>query len=254
MKLTILGTGTAIPQKTRTSPGYLISTSQHTYLFDIGPLAVHRMGELGIDFSNISTVFISHSHLDHILGLFHLLFVFKHPEYRIKKSSITIAGSSESISQIKKIIEACGDMIEPDSYHFIQFDPSVHYALDDEYSVACAPISHNASSLAYVLVKDNKKILVYTGDTDCNELVIEAAKDTQYLLMECSFPEEKKVANHLIPSECAYIASRASAAMTLLTHFYPEARQDLIEQQCSNLFTTDYMLLNDNQIIELSPT
>lgn len=252
MKLTVLGTGTAIPQKERTTPGYLLSVDQNPYLFDMGPLAVHRLMELNIDLASISTVFISHYHLDHILGLFHLLFVFKHPEYKKIKAKVKIAGSSESILKITKIIHAFGNMIEPESYSFEILGPSKKFQLSADYYLLAATVSHNNSSLAYMIFKDDKKIFVYTGDSDYDHSVIDAASGTQFLLMECSFPDQKKVANHLIPSQCAQIAFRSRAKMTLLTHFYPEAQSDLIEQQCSQSFVTDYLLLKDGQIIDLT--
>lgn len=252
MKLTVLGTGTAIPQKDRSSPCYLISIDQNNYLFDMGPLAVHRLEELNINLMSIATIFISHYHLDHILGLLHLLFIFKHPEYKQMKAKGRIVGSSESISKIRKIIQACGDMIETESYSLEILDPSRKYQLSTDYYLLTAPISHNYSSLAYMIFKDEKKVLVYTGDSDYDQSVIDAAYGTQFLLMECSFPDEKKVPNHLIPSQCAQIAFRSRAIMTFLTHFYPEAQSDLIEQQCAQSFVTDYKLLKDGQIIDLA--
>jgi ribonuclease BN (tRNA processing enzyme) len=41
------------------------------------------------------------------------------------------------------------------------------------------------------------------------------------LILECSHPDERKVASHLTPSECGEIAAAARCKHLVLTHFYP---------------------------------
>jgi 7,8-dihydropterin-6-yl-methyl-4-(beta-D-ribofuranosyl)aminobenzene 5'-phosphate synthase len=56
---------------------YLIETDEHRILFDVGQNAKqespspleHNMGALGVALDSIDTVFISHNHFDHVVGL-----------------------------------------------------------------------------------------------------------------------------------------------------------------------------------------
>jgi len=67
MKLTLLGTGTPAPSLRRQSSGYVIEHDGDMLLLDQGPGATHRFLESGRSLTDVSHVFISHLHYDHIM-------------------------------------------------------------------------------------------------------------------------------------------------------------------------------------------
>jgi ribonuclease BN (tRNA processing enzyme) len=85
-------------------------------------------------------------------------------------------------------------------------------------TIRSAPTNHIEGSLAYRLEADGKT-LVYSGDTDVSESLVELAKDTDLLILECANPF--KLQGHLTPKEAGQMAARAGAKRLLLTHFYP---------------------------------
>jgi len=251
MNLLIIGAGTAITQKNRTCPSYLLDIDSKFILLDVGPTAVYRLFELNFDLMQLSSILISHSHIDHILGLFHLLFIYKHPEFLEKKPKVNIIGSQNTIDLIKNVISNFEGMIEPTTYSLSSLTINEEFALEGEYKIKAYPISHHPSSLAYVFFKGNNKIFVYIGDTDFDKEIIRIAKDADYLLIECSFPNDIKIKGHLIPAQCAEIAHLAGVKNTILTHFYPQAKKELIEKECEKFFKSNFIIAEDNKSIKL---
>ena len=68
-RVTLLGTGTPIPSVKRFGPSTLVQVGGETFLFDCGRGATQRLWQLGIELSRVSTLFLTHLHSDHIVGI-----------------------------------------------------------------------------------------------------------------------------------------------------------------------------------------
>lgn len=66
MRLTLLGTGTPAPSLTRQSSGYLLEIGDDVIVLDHGPGAAHRLLEAGRKPTDVTHVFLTHLHYDHI--------------------------------------------------------------------------------------------------------------------------------------------------------------------------------------------
>jgi ribonuclease Z len=66
LRLWLLGTGTPTPSLERACSGYLIEAGRDRIVFDHGFGAYHRLLELGVPITDISHVFFSHHHYDHM--------------------------------------------------------------------------------------------------------------------------------------------------------------------------------------------
>ncbi len=73
MKITLLGTGTPAPSLTRQSAGYLVEIGNDVLVFDHGPGAHQRLLEAGYAASDVSHLFLSHYHYDHMMDYPRLL-------------------------------------------------------------------------------------------------------------------------------------------------------------------------------------
>src|SRR3989338_4846472 len=69
MKLTILGSGTAVPLLYRNNAGYLLEDDGKNFLLDSGAGSIRRMLELNVDLFSIDHIFYTHLHNDHINDL-----------------------------------------------------------------------------------------------------------------------------------------------------------------------------------------
>ena len=73
MKLTILGSGNAVPTKHRSSSAYLLEASGVHFLIDAGSGTVRRLLEHEYHLGGINHILLTHTHPDHISDLVPLL-------------------------------------------------------------------------------------------------------------------------------------------------------------------------------------
>jgi ribonuclease Z len=69
IKVTLLGTGSPIPDPQRFGPATLVQAGGQNLLFDAGRGVTTRLYQLKIPFREVTPVFITHYHSDHINGL-----------------------------------------------------------------------------------------------------------------------------------------------------------------------------------------
>ena len=73
MKLTILGTSSALPTSERYPSAHVLSAHERLYLIDCGEGTQIQLRKNKIRFGKINHIFISHLHGDHIFGIYGLL-------------------------------------------------------------------------------------------------------------------------------------------------------------------------------------
>ncbi len=220
MELTILGSGTIVPSTARWSPAHLLRLGGKTVLIDLGPGALRRTVEVGVEIGDIDLVCLSHFHPDHVADFVPLVFASKYAVGSHRTDDLMILAPEGFGELYSGLIEVFGAWIVPGDYR-IDIKEMRRDTLDGgSFSVSTAPVNHNPESIAFRFEGDNAA-LVYSGDTDWSEELIGLAEGADLLLIECSFPDEMKVPGHLTPSEAAEIAARAHVGHLVLTHLYP---------------------------------
>ena len=76
MKLTILGSSSALPTSERFPSAHVLNAHERLFLIDCGEGTQMQLRKNRIRFSKINNIFISHLHGDHIFGLYGLLSTF----------------------------------------------------------------------------------------------------------------------------------------------------------------------------------
>ena len=110
--------------------------------------------------------------------------------------------------------------------------------------------SKTTKSVTYRIQHKNKS-LVYAGDTEYCSEAINAAKNADFLLIECSLPDGKNVGGHLTPSLAGKIAAKAYVKNLILTHFYPEVLKTNIRKACNKEFNGRTILAKDRMNINI---
>jgi ribonuclease Z len=67
-RVTLLGTGAPPPVLDRFGPSTLVEAGREKFIFDAGRGAMQRLHQLGIPFAEITGVFLTHHHSDHVVG------------------------------------------------------------------------------------------------------------------------------------------------------------------------------------------
>jgi ribonuclease Z len=76
MKLTILGSSSALPTSERYPSAHVLNAHERLFLIDCGEGTQMQLRKCRIKFGKINHIFLSHLHGDHVFGLYGLLSTF----------------------------------------------------------------------------------------------------------------------------------------------------------------------------------
>lgn len=243
MELIILGSGTAIPTTRRSSPGLLIRVAGESLLFDGGSGTLKRLAEAGVDIREIDRVFYTHLHPDHTADLVPFLFALKNPDYKRAKA-LYLSGPPGFNGFYRHLIGIYGESIVPMDYSLHLKDLKDETWALEGWSITAKSVIHTRQSLAY-RIESGGKAIVYSGDTDYCQAIIDLAMGSDLLVLECAFPNERRSPGHLTPSLAGEIASKARCQRLVLTHFYPVCEGYDLLSQCRKTYSGEVTLAED---------
>ena len=251
MRLTTIGTGTAAPHPTRVAAAHLVETGDVRLLLDCGSGAVHRMAALGIAWSTITHVAITHFHADHISDLPMLLMGWQWGQLPARSEPATLIGPVGTIALLERMAAVYGAWMLAPSFPLtiVEIAPGIPISLSESVSLRAQPVPHTLESIAYSL-RDGKTQLVYTGDTGEDEALALWATGCDLLLAECSLPDAMALREHLTPRQAGALASRAQAKRLVLTHFYPPVEMIDIIAEVAERYAGPTVLATDGWFIE----
>ncbi len=220
MKVSLLGTGTSLPDPNRVQSGVLVEAGEQTLLLDIGSGILQRMTQSRVDLASIDHVFISHFHIDHcsdflsfcqslwLLGYDKTLELYAPP--RMREWSRGIYDIAFPYLREKLLVEK----------RVLKEDDAVHLG---PVTVSTAPTTHSTLESRAFRVEHEGKSLVYSSDTaPCRE-VIELTKGADILIHECNWLDgDHPKGVHTSPSELADIVERAEPRKVIINHVAPE--------------------------------
>lgn len=232
MRVTVVGTGTAVPNLERRQSSVVVESGGEVLVFDLGSGAVRGMLRAGLDPLSLDHIFFTHFHPDHTVDIVPLLFALKYGTTEPRTKPLTITGPQPFTEFYARITSVWGEWMTGDYPTDISELPQrcpspIELA---GLSITWASAEHRPESIAYRLESEGTSF-VYTGDTEYSLSVVELAQDADTLLIECSSSDGKPVPGHLTPSSVARIATEARARRVVLTHMYPPAEAlDLVSE------------------------
>ncbi|MCH7517650.1 MAG: ribonuclease Z [Candidatus Dadabacteria bacterium] len=248
MKLTILGSGTCIPNSKRGSSGYLLETPKSKILLDCGSGTTWKLEKIGIDYLEIDHIFFSHLHPDHTGDLVPFLFATKYSHIKKREKPLFLWGGKGFNNFFKALKKAYGNWIVPVGLNFDELKGGSDHFQD--FKITATKTRHIESSLAYKIEAEGKSI-VYSGDTDYSESLINLSVNTELLIIECALPNElAKISGHLTPGEVIKTINESKPKKVVVTHLYSECdEENVIETIRSNV---DAEVLEAQDLLEVS--
>jgi ribonuclease BN (tRNA processing enzyme) len=144
-----------------------------------------------------------------------------------------------------------GHWVEEEGYDLELIELGEGEIRRDGYTLNTRNVLHTPSSLAFRLESPDGKSLVYSGDTDYCEGILELGRGSRTMLLECSVPEEERAEGHLTPTLAGQIASECGAKKLILTHFYPLFVEIDIVDRVRKVFDGEVVLAKDMMKIEI---
>jgi len=147
IQLTILGSSSAIPTKTRNTTSQYLHFLNHRLLIDCGESTINTMVRLGLPYIQLDYIFISHLHTDHILGLPGLLSSFA---LKGREKPLTIF-SPVGLQELMEPLIGSTDLLPyPLAWHTV--DTLKQSLILDEklFTVETVPLFHRVPTTGYL--------------------------------------------------------------------------------------------------------
>jgi ribonuclease BN (tRNA processing enzyme) len=243
-ELIVIGSGTGIPSLRRGAPGLLVISDGTRLLIDSGSGTLGRMLEVGVTYRDPDLLLYTHIHPDHVSDLVPIIFASKYADHPREKELLCIGGPGFR-SYFEKLKNLYGSWIEPKSYPLTIKEISHEAFVYRDLRILSSPMAHISESVGYRIEFKDGKSMAISGDTGYCQNIIDLAFEVDLLVLECSFPDGRKVEGHLTPSLAGRIALESGCKKLLLTHLYPICDQIDILNQCRQVYPGEIILGED---------
>jgi ribonuclease Z len=253
LKVTLLGTGYPDPRMDRFGPSILVEAGKEKLLFDCGRGAAQRLAQLNLSSAEVSALFLTHLHSDHVVGI---------PDFwltgwiRGRKTPLRVWGSVGTVQMMSHLEEAFSfDIhVRRDVDEKLPAQGVVTIAKDIEQGV----IYESGGIKVTAFVVDHGPVkpalgyrvdfaghsVVMSGDTRFSENLIKFAQGTDVLIHEVidpvAFsagapfltPEQRLVVieHHTTPEQAGTVFTRVQPKLAVYSHIVPGDTPNLIPQ------------------------
>lgn len=249
MKVTIVGSGCGIPNAKRGAPCIAVSVGRALFALDCGPGALKGMAAAGVAWDKLDMVAITHFHTDHIADIAPLLFAYNIPDAN-RADPLRLCGPPGMRKLYQNLVAAYGDWLIPKRYELYVEELAGIPLEGPTWRLETGPAEHSQPAYAYRLEADGVS-LVYSGDTDYSESIIQLAAPCDVLILECSYPNELEVPGHLTPRKAGEMANHIGCRKLVLTHIYPVCADYDLAAECRQTYDGDVVVAEDGMRLEL---
>lgn len=226
-ELIFLGTGAITPERPGEHTAMLIQHGPAHILLDAGPAVMMQLDRVGVSPEQITHIYFSHHHGDHILGS--PMFMF-YPRLRYLLAACpTIDAWLELVEVVypKYLLKVADDF----AFQLLEEGKTEPVAAVDDISITQVQTQHVPELPAFAVRFDFAPTdsapgfsIVYSGDTTPTEAVAKLAKDADLLIHEATASETLGQSNwgvHTTAREAGRIAAEAGVKALALVHRMP---------------------------------
>ena len=237
-RITFLGTGAPPPTMRRFGPSTLVEAGKEKLIFDAGRGAMQRLNQLGIPFGDITGIFLTHHHSDHLVGFTDLWLtgwigrVWGH-----RKVPLKVWGPEGTNQMVKYLPLAFATDIEVRSHSYpvegvklesLEINEGFVFE-NNGLKVSPFLVDHGGEkliALGYKIEYEGRSV-VLSGDTRFNENVIKYGKNSDVLIHEVVHGMmdgmeranlERITNNHTLPEQAGIVFSRSRPRLAVFTH------------------------------------
>lgn len=242
IEVTLLGTGSPMPDPDRAGPATLVRAGAQTFLVDCGRGVLQRAAAIGVGANALTAVLLTHLHSDHIADLGDVLITRWISTFTPDQPALPIIGPPGTGEVVQATLRAFGfDIGYRIAHHADLTDGppvTVHEQIDgvtwdrDGVQIRIAPTDHRPVTPTIAFrVEHAGASVVLAGDTvPCDSLDALAAgagalvhtavrKD---FIQQAALQRIREICDyHSSVEEAATTAARAGVGILILTHYVP---------------------------------
>ena len=251
LKVTLLGTGAPRPTMERFGPSILVEAGKEKLLFDCGRGATQRLFQLKVPFGDVTSLFLTHLHSDHIVGIPDLYLTGWIMRRDTPLRVWGPAGTANMMSHLQQAYEFdihvrrdVDEKLPPQGAVVVAKDieQGVIYQNGD-LKVTAFAVDHSPVKPAFGYRVDYAgHSVVLSGDTRYSENLIQFSQGTDLLIHEVLDPEayfasdqffspeqkQKVVNHHTTPEQAGKIFSQVKPKLAVYSHIVPFNAPDLV--------------------------
>ncbi len=237
-RVTLIGTGAPPPILSRFGPCTLVEVGNEKFLFDAGRGALQRLFQLGTPFGDITGMFLTHHHSDHVVGFVDLwLTGWIGRPWGNRKTPLSVWGPEGTDQMMKHLPLAFATDISVRAHSYSpdgvilrskEIIPGPVYEKDGVV-ITAFKVDHGGEKLSaygYRIDFDGCSAVI-SGDTTYNENLIEHSKGVDLLVHEVTHGMgkgqdksnlERIRRNHTIPEDAGKVFALSQPKLAVYTH------------------------------------
>ena len=275
IEITLLGTGSPLPDPNRAGPSTLVSAGGQHHLVDAGRGVLMRLAGAGVGAGQLSAVLLTHLHSDHITDLNDVITTRWVTTF--ERTPLTIVGPPGTATVVEHILAS----LAPDigyrlaHHHDLDHRPPVDVLevtdglvdLPGPVQISCAPTDHRPvePTVAYRFDHDGAAAVVAGDTVPCEGLdrLCQGAQALVHtalrkdLLAAVQLERLRDVLDyHSSVEEAAQTAERAGMQTLVLTHYlpaFPPGAGDDWRQRAQDHFTGTVEVGDDLHCVTVQP-
>jgi ribonuclease Z len=253
-KVTLLGTGTPIPNKDRFGPSTLVEAGDLKLLFDAGRGVPIRLQQINVPAGKLSALFLTHYHSDHTSGIADIwLTGWLPPPFGRRNTPFRVigpVGAKTLMSNLEKAyaldikIRLDDEKLPPEGIATAvdEFERDGVVFEKNGVKVIAFTVDHGAAIKPAVGYRIEYKghAVVISGDTRYDQNVIKYSTGADLLvhevgsarpeLLAASVAVQRIIAHHTTPREAGMVFAQAKPRMAVYSHLVFLASETIAEQ------------------------
>lgn len=247
-KLIILGSSNAISSMDSENTHMVLVGEERIVMVDCVNNPIHRLGQAGVDFMNVTDLILTHFHPDHVSGVPLLLMDMW---LRGRKRAINIYGLHHTLDRMEKLMSMYSwenwPNFFPVAFHRLPSSEKTELLECAEFKITASPVRHLIPTIGLRFdFKSSQKALTYSCDTEPCAEIVRLAEGADVLIHEASGASM----GHSSAGQAGQVATQAEVGRLYLIH-YPTGEytnNNLIAEARKNFqgevdLATDFMTL-----------
>ncbi len=268
-KVTMIGTGVP-PNDGKAASSILVEVGSQKLIFDVGRGASVNIAKYGIALADITNVFITHLHGDHVLGLPDLWLSSYHVSNGKRQGSMNIHGPIGTEKMTKGLEDAYEYVVQNwasysnPGFNVNEFSSDGIVFQTEDLKVTAFAVEHgkreNWNPVGYRIDYKGRSIII-SGDTGYSDNLIEYSKGTDILFHEVFLITDesgwnKKFLSHLktvhtVPEMASKVFEQVQPKLAVAYHHGADLDKKLEKTLLSEKFKGDIVIAEDLMSFEI---
>ncbi len=249
LKVTLLGTGRPAPEIERFGPSTLVEAGGNTFLFDCGRGVTQRLWQMKIRLGAVNSLFLTHLHSDHVVGIPDLwLTGWLPPPFGRRSTTFRVwgpTGTKEMMSYLERAYQwdirtrRADEKLPESGVAIVASDIAEGIAYEkDGVKITAFDVDHGdviKPAFGYRIDYAGRSVVI-SGDTRPSENLVRFAQGADVLIHEVAAAKEELlrrsdvvrriIGHHTTPEQAGTVFARVRPKLAVYTHIVLPPRAD----------------------------